>query len=137
MVFVKRNSMNIQRAIKFLRPGSKFCFNGDLDYQYLVWQDQSTVMPTLAQLTEADLAASQASRIARAKREAAARIYALYPAYAQSNAALGLYNALPNTDPFFPTNMTAGIQAIITAEHTAETAINAMTNSDAVDAFIW
>lgn len=129
--------MNLQRAINFIRPGSKFYFNGDLGYQYLVWQDTSTVMPTLTELTAADLPASQADRIARAKREASNRIYSMYPAYAQSNAALGLYSSLPNTDPFFPANMTAGIQAVITAEHSAETAIKALTTSAAVDAFTW
>lgn len=102
-----------------------------------MWPDTTTVKPTLAELEAADLSAAKSQRITTAKKEANSRIYSAYPAYAQSNAALGIYNSLSNTDPFFPANMTAGIQEVITAEHAAEIAINALTTSAAVDAFTW
>lgn len=128
--------MNIQRAIQFLRPGVNYSFEDCENYNYLLWPVDTT-KPTLQELQAADLPAAQATRIKIAKGEAAQRIYTNYPAYAQSNAALGIYNDLPNTDPWFPANMTAGIQAIITLEHIAEVAINALTTSESVDAFTW
>lgn len=69
--------------------------------------------------------------------EASTRIYTAYPAYAQSNAALGLYDSYDHSDPFYPANMKVGIQAVIDSLHTAITAINALTNSVAVDSFTW
>ena len=130
--------MNIQRAIRFLCPGVSYSFNGYEDYAHLIWPyNPSMPKPTLSDLQTADLPAAKAARISKAKGEASQRIYTSYPAYAQSNASLGLYNSLPNTDSFYPANIVAGIQAIITAEHTAETAINALTTSQAVDAFTW
>jgi hypothetical protein len=129
--------MNIQRAIKFLYPDVKYMFNGYEDYDYLMWPQGAGTKPTLQALQDADLDAAKADRILRAKTEASARIYASYPIYAQSNAALGLYDSYPDTDPFFPANMKAGIQTVITAYQAAVTAINALTDSESVDSFTW
>jgi|ERR1035437_3287339 hypothetical protein len=128
--------MNIQRAIEFLRPNTKYYFNGDLGYKYLVWPNTS-VRPTELEIAGADLPAAKAERISKVKWEASLRIYASYPAYAQSNAALGIYDNLDNTDPWFLANMKQGIQTIINSERAAEGAINALTTSDAVDSFTW
>ena len=128
--------MNLKRAIRFLRPGVKFWFNGFAEYDYLVWTDISA-KPTLLELEAADLAAAKDMRIKQAKAEAGKRIVTAYPYYAQSNAALGLYDTLPENDPFQTDNMKAGIQTIIDAEHAAEAAINALTDSNAVDSFTW
>jgi hypothetical protein len=72
-----------------------------------------------------------------AKQEASNRILAQWPDYAQRSAALGLYDTLPATDPFFPATMKAGISAIIAAEHAAELAINTLTDVPSVQAFTW
>lgn len=129
--------MNIQRAIKFLYPGVRYLFNGYEDYNYLMWPEGIGPKPTLEALEAADLPAAQTARILKAKAEASTRIYANYPAYAQTNAALGLYDSYPDTDPWFPANMKAGIQAVITAYQGAVIAINALTDSDSVDSFTW
>lgn len=128
--------MNIQRAIQFLYPGVKYMFDGVEDYNFLIWP-MTPPKPTMAALQAVDLAAAQTARISLAKSEAAVRISVNYPVYAQINAALGLYDTLPNTDPFFPANMKAGIQVVIDAERAAETAINALTDATLVDSFTW
>jgi TRAP-type uncharacterized transport system substrate-binding protein len=128
--------MNIHRAIEFIYPGVKYLFNGIADIDHIILPE-GYVVPTSDQLTAADLAAAIAQRISKAKGEAATRIYTQYPPYVQSNVALGLYDSLSPTDPFFPANVTAGIQTIITAEHNAEVAINALTDSASVDTFTW
>jgi len=102
-----------------------------------MWPEGAGPKPTLDMLQAADLGAAQAARILKAKAEASTRIYANYPAYAQANASLGLYDSLPNTDPWFPANMKAGIQTVITAYQNAVITINALTDSASVDAFTW
>ena len=122
--------MNMRRVVSFLIPGITYLNDQP------VWPVGVTPL-TSDQITAADLPAAQAAAIAKAKATESDRIYAQYPAYAQTNAALGLYNALPTSDPFYPANLTAGIQAVLSAEHAAEDAINALTTSSAVDAFSW
>jgi hypothetical protein len=96
-----------------------------------------------SKFTEVDLAPTdplqdpKTARIALARQEASDRILAAYPQYAQSNAALGVYSGLPITDPFYPANMVAGIQAIRAAFAAAVTAINALTDAVAIGAFTW
>ena len=119
-------------------PGEFISFSGSPQtYDNLIWASKTLPKPTLDQITAADLGVAKGARIALAKYEASTRIYAQYPAWMQSNCAMGLYDALPTTDPLNPANIKAGINAIRTAEQAAETAINALTSSDEVDAFTW
>lgn len=111
--------------------GKLWTIRGDQkDYANLEWSDESA-KPTEQAMLDAELAAAKAWRIAKAKTEAMTRIYADYPAWMQSNCALGFY------DESQTTAIKAGINAVRSAEEAAEVAINALTVVADVIAFTW
>ena len=73
---------------------------------------------------------AQKHRIAMLRVEATSLINEQWPVFAQSNAALGLYDSYPTTDPYNPATMKAGIQAIIDRVHIAIAAVNAAPTSE-------
>jgi len=91
----------------------------------------STAAPTEQELLDAELAATKASKIAAIKVEAQARILVAHPAWKQSNASLGLDDALTIQA------LKDGIAAIRTASNVAEAAVAALTLVADVVAFTW
>lgn len=129
--------MNIPKILAYLRfDGADWRMGDPSDYATLEWLGVSS-KPSLGDLQEAELAAEKYFKVRKIKTEAANRILSQWPDYAQRSAALGIYDSLPESDSFHPTNMKAGIAAIISAEHAAEDAINALEDPRAVEAFVW
>ena len=117
--------------IKYAFPGKRYaCFGDPKNYTDLIWEDAENA-PTEQAMLDAELPAAKAWCIAKTKEEAMPRIYADYPAWKQSNCALGFY------DESETAAIKAGIQAVRTAQAASEVAINALTDVAAVIAFTW
>lgn len=125
-------TLDLPTILNYACPGKAWAIKDDFkSYGNIQWLDNPADKPLLEDLQAAELPAAKALRISRSKQEAQDRIYATYPIWKQANAAMGLYDATENQA------VKDGVQAIRTAQATAETAINALTSVTDVLAFTW
>jgi hypothetical protein len=124
-------TLDMPTILQYGWAGKQWAIRDDMrDYSKLEWSDVSE-KPTEQAMLDAELAAAKAARITKAKSEAMTRIYATYPAWMQTNCALGAY------DEGKTAAIKAGINAVRSAEEAAEVAINALEAVQAVIDFTW
>lgn len=123
--------MSISAAIEHLRPGVDFVHSvivqDDGDGPYIAQWNDPRPQPSQAEIDGAMLPGAQAVKLAQIRADAKVQIESQYPAWRQTNAALGL---LPQA---YVDTMNAHITAVIAASNTAENAVAAATTIADVD----
>lgn len=120
------SALILEHAFNIAGPHEALCIITD-GVARIEWYIAATA-PTVAEIEAQRLPAYKAKRLAELRADAAALILAKWPAWAQSNCALGIYPEATAAQ------CSADIAAVVTASNAAEDAVTAATTVSEAEA---